>query len=280
MRYLLLILLLLPSLSWGAVSLPWSTTYACADWEGPTFDTGCDGLVRRGAWACSADDPGKNEQITASANYSGGDGGKGQRHWEAGHNNISGGTDLSFTSGQNELWMRWYMRFETDYTYASAIQNKVLFFEVGSFADIIFEFYGSDKIGFETQGAGYVPTQHYATDNGYGWTTIMGGSTGDNVWHYYEAHLKMDTNQADGILQIWVDGVLTLDVSNADLGTVPNGFTYVGIGENIQDLPTDKCYICDYDDIAINNTGYIGPLGDAIIPAVYTDQGSIDELGW
>jgi hypothetical protein len=92
----------------AAVPLPWSTTYNCPDWKQsdglypPAIN--CDGLTGYGDWTTS---DGKEEQITAAANYPGG-GGKGQRHWLGDPlANNSGGTKIEWTSPQPEIWIRW-----------------------------------------------------------------------------------------------------------------------------------------------------------------------------
>ncbi|HDH53105.1 MAG TPA: hypothetical protein ENH24_01305, partial [Nitrospirae bacterium] len=115
------------NISIAAVDLPWSTTYDC-----PAIQQGdenwvsrspiaCDGIVGYGNWTSdNGDSTYEVEQITADANNPGGEGGKGQRHWEGdGTNNLSGGTKIEFTSSQPELWVRWYMRYEQGFKWNS-----------------------------------------------------------------------------------------------------------------------------------------------------------------
>ena len=87
----------------AAVPLPWSTTYNCPDWtqsDGLNGVVQCDGLTGEGGWTCdNGDGTVREEHITVLANYPGGGGGKGQRHWLGdGINNISGGMRISLTS--------------------------------------------------------------------------------------------------------------------------------------------------------------------------------------
>ena len=81
--YLAFVLILFPHISLAVVNLPWSSTYNCNEWK--TSDgqnPNCDSLWEGGGWTCdNGDGTYKEEQITATANYSGGGGGKGQRHW-------------------------------------------------------------------------------------------------------------------------------------------------------------------------------------------------------
>jgi hypothetical protein len=97
----------------------------------------------------------------------------------------------------------------------------------------------------------------YSAASSYGWNQIMGGSTGDGQWHYYEVHLKKDTNGSNGIFQAWVDGVLRNNQSNVNFGG--RNFSGWALGVNQATVGTGGWW--DIDDLAISTTGYIGPLG-------------------
>src|SRR5687767_3141719 len=68
-------------------AITWQTTFNCADWNqslglGDASICGVgDGIGGHGGWTT----PGhpKGDEITAAANFSGGAGGKGFRHWRA-----------------------------------------------------------------------------------------------------------------------------------------------------------------------------------------------------
>ena len=181
----------------ASVSLPWSTTYNCGEWEG-TSGLSCSGLQIHGVTACDV----HYEQITSSADYSGGGGGRGQRHWENdGQNHNTGGFDLYFNSAQSQLWIRWYMRYQSGFAWNPLGYDKI--FDIASTVggyDAIVEF-TYDRFDVVAQGASY---HHYFDP---GWTGIMGGSTSDGQFHCYEVHLKMDTNGANGIAEFWLDGI-------------------------------------------------------------------------
>jgi len=101
-----------------AQSLPlvFQTTFNCPEWSqsnGLTDASVCnsgDGISGNGGWTTSG---GSLDQITAAANYSGGGGGRGFRHWVGdGLNNTGGGIRVSWV-GVPEIWFRYYIRFQS-----------------------------------------------------------------------------------------------------------------------------------------------------------------------
>ncbi|MFZ3091178.1 MAG: fibronectin type III domain-containing protein [Nitrospirota bacterium] len=268
------IFLLLPNISFSAVNLPWSSTYNCPDWtqSNGLSTVNCDGLRGEGGWTCdNGDGTVREEQITAAANYSGGVGGKGQRHWLGdGVNNLSGGLAASFQSSQSEIWMRWYMRYEQGFEWNPYLMNqKILYFDPTSFLRLHLHYYGQDRVRIYASATG----QEYPSV-GNGWNTIMangvtdarGNKTSDGQWHLWEFHVKMDTNGSDGVLELWVDQVRVINVTNANLGTT--ALQYVLIGSNGFTPGNGRCMFVDYDDIIISNTGPIGgSMPDKIAPS-------------
>jgi hypothetical protein len=264
--------LLTPNVSSAAVNLPWSTTYNCADWAwNGGIDPICDGLIRGGDWTCdNGDGTVGREQITASANYSGGVGGKGQRHWLGdGVNNVSGGLNTSFSSSQSEIWVRWYMRYEQGFQWNPYLMNqKILYFDPTSFPRLIVEYYGQNRV----QIYSYAANQGYPSAEGAGWNAIManggtdarGNKTSDGQWHLWEFHVKIDTNGADGVLELWIDNNKVIDVNNANLAAAP--LSSLLIGSNGFTPGNGRCMYVDYDDISIS--------GIAASPVVNSDGGS------
>ncbi|MBU0846785.1 hypothetical protein KKH23_06300 [Patescibacteria group bacterium] len=251
--FILSLFLIVYSNAYAAVDLPWSTTFDCAEWIYTHDDMhpGCDGLDR----ALGTISPAA-EQITTPANMAAGGGGRGQRHWECdGTNQQSGGLRIDFNSTQDEVWVRWYMRYQSGFAWSYLNYDKILYFNVSTPMEFVFEFLGSDSARFWSQGAQYGPSC-----SGCGWATIMGGSTSDGLWHCYEVHVKMDTNGSDGIAQAWVDEELILDASDFDFNT-QSGWDFIMIGSNQKSPNNSQCEAVDFDDMAINNTGYIGPIG-------------------
>ena len=88
------------------------------------------------------------------------------------------------------------------------------------------------------------------------WAESQGGPTGDGQWHLYEYHLKQ--NGAAGTVEVWVDGVRYLNLTNANLGSSRwRSFTVGSYQSEVWGWAPD-CYT-DYDDIAVSTVGRIGP---------------------
>ena len=118
----------------------------------------------------------------------------------------------------------------------------------------------------------------YATNQGYPssvgkdgmplWLTVVQTpmeTRPDGQWHLWEFHVKY-TNGSNGILELWIDQKKAIDVNNANLAAAP--LTNVLIGSNGFTPSNGRCMYIDYDDIAISNTGPIGPLPtDTLAPA-------------
>lgn len=252
------LILIYPYKSIAGVDLPWSTTFDCPEWYKYSDSLSCDGLEKFGAWTCN----GKYEQITTDANFSAGGGGKGQRHWKGdGSNKNSGGTALAFNSIQTELWICWYMRYEVGFKWNGLEYDKILYIRSRKKSvDAIPEWYGPNGFDIYAQAAG----GRYPCNN-CGWKSVMGGPVSDGKWHCYEIHIKMDTNGKDGISEAWIDGRMILSNKNVDFGTV-EGWSWFQIGSNQANPDNGRCMAVDFDDIAVTNTGYIGPLSNTIRP--------------
>ncbi|MBI5236572.1 MAG: hypothetical protein HY886_10045 [Deltaproteobacteria bacterium] len=284
----------------AAVSLPWSTSFntsgQCNDWTQANGLSGtqvnCDNLTGWGSWTCDDSGvPGTNgaagtgpfheEQITSSANNPAGGGGKGQRHWKGwnGTNspnatNNSGGLSIDFAAVQPELWVRWYMRYQAGFKWANIIEDKIIYFDVVSTQTSVIVAWqgygtGSDTSKILAQSGG---SQTFISSAGKGWDGTMGGAASDGLWHYYEVHLKMNTSGANGMAEMWIDGIQTVSAASVDwrpggTGSYLTGWNYVLFGSNSRS--PDNSYACayaDFDDITISNTGYIGPLGGLAKP--------------
>jgi hypothetical protein len=251
--------LLIPLSSFAGVDLPWSTTFNCQEWV-CCGTLNCDDLKIGGGWACGGT---TYERITSDANFSGGGGGKGQRHWEGDGINVnSGGFRISFNSPQPELWVRWYMRYEGGFTWLSLDYDKWLYFHSNGSSAPVPEFSNSlHEMRIANQGG----TGGWPLTQIFGWQDIMGGTTSDGLFHCYEIHMKMDTDSTDGIGEIWVDSVSRISKSDVDWSggdaASRQGWVDVLIGSNQREPNNGRCMYVDFDDIAISNTGYIGPLG-------------------
>lgn len=269
------------------ITLPWSTSFVCDEWSrdesNPNYarpiicsdddDALNEGLANGFEGGCGT--PAKWTQITTDANYSGGDGGRGQRVWYTyvtdGSNEGTSGLRIFPNTSYSEIWMRWYMRYTpSGETLWSRINyDKLMYIEMyptsGS-ADIITEWQGPDTFKFGKQS---MSSDSYTVENA-GWATTMGNSNfeSDGEWHYMEIHLKIDTNGSNGIVELWIDDETALySNTSANLGGLDEGLT--GFNEillisNQENIESGACVAVDLDDVAISNTGYIGPIADQI----------------
>ncbi|MBI5236571.1 MAG: hypothetical protein HY886_10040 [Deltaproteobacteria bacterium] len=257
----------------SAVTLPWSTTFNCNEWKQADglYKVDCDDLKGWGAWTCyDRDGTLHEEQITSAANHAAGGGGKGQRHWK-GYNgtkstaasNNSGGMAVEFSSAQPDLWVRWYMRYQTGFNWHNIIEDKIIYFDVLSKQTSVIVAWEGDKSKILAQSAG---SRTFRSSTANGWTGTMGGAGSDGLWHLYEVHLKMNTSGADGMAEMWIDDKQV--ISNTGVDWRPNGtkaylagWSYILFGSNSRSPDNNfACAYADFDDIAISNTGYIGPL--------------------
>lgn len=274
----------------AAVALPWSTSYStsgqCNEWTQANglSNVNCDDLKGWGGWTCdNGDSTVREEQITSAANHAAGGGGRGQRHQLGdGINNGSGGLYVEWTPKQQEVWVRWYMRYQAGFKWNILNYNKILYFDVNTknsppneALDIIVEWYGADQSRIHVQSV--AGGQSLTSPAGVGgWQSTMGGAVSDGLWHLYEVHLKMDTNGSNGVAEMWIDDTRVINYTNVNFGTyTSSGWSYVLIGSNIRDPLNGQCFVVDFDDIKISNTGYIGGIIDTIAPADITSFASV-----
>ena len=263
--------------AWAEISLPWSCTFDCDEWTkdetSPLYanpivcNNDCDGLVEWGGYMTSCGD---YEQITSDANNPSGGGGRGQRHWYGpgndGENDNSGGLALYFADHPAEIWIRWYMRFPTGLSWSRINYDKLiyLFLEpISADVEIILEWYGSDGFRVAVQGVSGVVSP--TANSGAGWLTFIHEdlTAGDDEWHYFEAHLKIDTDGSNGIAEVWIDDVKIINEHSVNFGGLSHGntgFSHMLIGSNQETVNSITCEPVDFDDISISATGQIGPL--------------------
>ncbi|NTW27246.1 MAG: hypothetical protein HGA36_02910 [Candidatus Moranbacteria bacterium] len=289
--FLLAIFFALSNFARAAISFDsngrWETTFNCPEWI-QNNALSCDSLDLFGSWFTTMEN--KGSQITASANNPLGVGG-GFRHWIGDYiqnavnisNDNSGPIGPEFPSPQQELWIRWYLRFEEgmawdDATYTGTklypYYHKLLYIYSAGTTQVIPGFVISDNMALTAQA-----TSNYyqvATPSGSGdWNRINGGNTGDGEFHLYEVHIKMDTNQTDGVGEFWIDGALVasnyaVDWSDGD-AFAKQGWEYIKIGNNQAWSHNNRAVYEDFDDIVIYNTTppnldtngnpFIGPIG-------------------
>ena len=163
----------------------------------------------------------------------------------------------------SEFWLRYTVRYESGFAWSFLNYDKHLYMYCANSRTIITGFTGDSM---------YV---HLSAEGGegnlsgsFGFADVMGQATGDGLFHTYEVHVKADTNSSNGVVQLWSDGILKIDVDDADTGTSP--LARIDFHEN-QYSPSGGPYYVDYDDMVIYDTTppnvdaasnpMIGPIG-------------------
>jgi hypothetical protein len=192
---------------------------------------------------------GNGWDVFASANNPGGVGGLGYRHYRGdGQNNNSGGIKIILPSSESEIWVRFYMRFQLGFAWASGTPGytKDHYWE-----DIIFGHQGGGWGIHLLNGSVNVP-------GSIDWQDTQGGATGDGEWHCYEYHVKAGT-AGNSLIEVWVDNVQSLSTTAHNVVASMGEFK---LGENQFDVndPGGNDFYTDYDDIVISDSGRVGPL--------------------
>jgi PKD repeat protein len=255
----------------AGVSLPWSSTISCSDWNTSQGDpTGCAGWEH---WASDVTAGGHRTGFTSSANYPLGAGGSGYRAWVGASGTAAGGPRIAFNTGQTDVWVRFYLRFQTGLHFSD--YWKCLYFGTnGSPSNSsCLDIGTSDGQGITVTNVGGGSTNTWTSDSGETFSKYWGGggSSSNGSWHCVELHVKSETVHSapyDGVTEVWIDGHRTMNITNANHGLHSSGLTltYLRLGvnmaaENSATITSD--YYIDFDDFAISNTGYIGPLASS-----------------
>ena len=262
------------------VTLPWSTTHNCSPYIFNTGDNlGCDNIS---GWGATADYEGHYHELTADANYPGGGGGLGMRQWIGTNWEYSMGPAIFFTTPVDEVWVRWYMRIPAGMSHTG--YHKIIYFWSGTNPapdgiednNICLDF-GRDINGIDISQVAGTGLQVWNSANDL---TSFWGVPSDGSWHSIEVHIKGETVTSlpfNGVLDLWIDGVNQLHVTNADHFLYSYGDHILGfrLGHNISHEDGVAEYLrewaFDFDDIAIQSTTpaktdgqgrpMIGPLG-------------------
>lgn len=245
--------ILLPMTSQATISFPFSLTFNCpaedersAGW--PNSGGQCVGLNLS---STGGDGKGNYESVTDLANYPGGGGSRGERHWIGpGKNNHTSPIDLYF-SPQKEMWVRWYLRYEAGTLVNPAygvnpaigddvpLNQKMLYFFDNSSPQRI------DHILYlQPNGWGVVNNGQYIARASHGWNSLSSNTptfpaqvtnllnkeaiaAADGSWHCIEYHFKMQNPQssANGVAELWIDNIQYMNATNLT-------WTYDGVGWN------------------------------------------------
>jgi hypothetical protein len=212
------------------------------------------------SWISRANDNttsnGRGWQVTSAANYSGGAGGNGFRHWRGdGTNNLSGGITITLPSSYTELWLRWYMRYQSGFAWTPA-GNPL-------YTKDIYGSEGGDYWIYGIQGAGWGLTDISSANHSNGamdWSDLMGGNTGDGLWHCHEFHINR-AGAGAGVIEVWIDDVQYVNATGLTLSNTSMSSFRIGSNQDEVTGAGAADYYTDYDDFAVSDTARIGPLG-------------------
>lgn len=271
---LVILSLLIGSPSWAEITFTngyWSSTFNCSE-QDPllgNLTNFCDGIGTYDRY--TADPGGYDSQIITSANYSSGGGGLGYRHWlGTTRNDHSTSLRITFPTPQQEIYVRWYMRWQSGFAWTAQRAHKVPYFATSAglsfYWMIPYTEYPSSSGMWDTLGwlfNGHTDDYSTLRATSGGWYTAQGNSlTADGGWDCYEVYIRMGS---PGTLRTWVNGVLVHSASYDMSGTgYGDGLIhYFYISNNHDTANNASAYYEDIDDIAIALPTYTGFVKDS-----------------
>jgi hypothetical protein len=196
-----------------------------------------DAIKHWGDWTTG----GQGDQIIAAANRPGSPG-NGFRHYRgSGRNSNGGGLRITLPFPIREMWVRYYMRYSSGFTWVGGLPQytKELYWNVGGANILIFGHQGRGW-GLNSRGVLNVPSSSW-------WLDTPAGQ-----WHLFEYHV----NQAEGFVELWINGKLVLSRGGLNLGNFP--WSHFELGSNQHNVSHGG--YTDYDDVAVSTVGRIGPF--------------------
>ena len=199
----------------------------------------------------------------SSVNSTPGRSGKGFRNWlGCSWNNQSVNPDLTFTTRQNEFWIRMSVRMgPSAYVNPSGAYIKLFYADYDAShrwgIDIITG--GITLLGQAVlcpvaplNGCAPPVTGYYQWGPG-GWL----GTFSDLQWHTVEWYV----NNSSGFMKLWLDGVIIADVTGVYTGSPMSGCEIL-MNQSINQGGTNNWFI-DLDDIFVANSSYTGFVLDS-----------------
>jgi len=155
----------------------------------------------------------EDSEALAAANNSGD---YGHRMWigSSASNQQSFGNRLSFTNLQKEIWIKYKMRYELGFDYGATgpAYDKWLYIYAAAGSWIIPE-PAQGRFWFATSTNGQLADN---IADSIDWTDFF-GRTSDGLFHDIEMYIRMDTDQTDGALRMFIDDILVCDANNIDI---------------------------------------------------------------
>jgi hypothetical protein len=200
------------------------------------------------------------DQIIAAANYSGGAGGRGHRHFRGdGSNNNGGGLKIAWGSSLSNLSACSRIRYPTAFRWVTD-RNPLYIkdWNLSLVSPYLIVGYQGGAWGFHVSvGSSNYPANQRRSKGD--WVALMGGATGDNQFHEFAWYADVATTT----LKMWIDDTLVVhyrDVNFRGLTAfAPNMFTsnqreadIDNDGEGVGDEAGSTDSWTDYDDIVVD----------------------------
>jgi hypothetical protein len=197
------------------------------------------GVSNGGAWHGVACD-----EVTVAANFPGGAGGRGFRHYrDEGTNRNGGGMGISLPSTAREIWYSFRMRNAPGFQFeggGNPHYTKDLYWRSGGYL----------VVGHQGGGFGFHVSGHDNYPGAISWNALYGGATADDSWHCLDYYHDMGS----GTARVWIDGMLVLDSTSIDYSGFED-FDGFLLGSN-QSFVSGGNFYTDYDDLRID-TGLV-----------------------
>src|SRR3990172_7060256 len=149
----------------------------------------------------------------------------------AGNSDVSSGLHFTLSPARSEIWVRYYIRYETGFGWTSRQWTKEVYGHTASPSKYFI-------LGWAFSGNGDFINMGVEAESGINvgdstlpWNTFAGGSTHDGAWDYVEYHVKTDTGSDNGVVEVWVNGTQYI---NRDTGITfgAGNFATLDFGEN------------------------------------------------
>ena len=287
----LFLLLITPLQAQSTISVPWSTSFDCDDWQQDGDPIPCPSEMSLGnqIYYCTGDGD-IYSRISTTWNNPIGSGSRGFAvSWgdaEGTSGNNAATPMFTFSPQPSELYIRFYIKYPTTWTWSSgSFLKKILYIGTAAYANKAYlVYYGANKIAlYIQQGGGMMWHQQDHTTCAmpssypdWGWNQLMAGEEnnaygqkyGDGEWHYIEVHLKSNTSSspANGVYELWVDG--TVRDQHTEVEWDQSTFSQIDMMANGTYTDNGGCTYFGIDDIGISTT-YIGAIEvDSTAPSV------------
>lgn len=194
--------------------------------------------------------------IASAANFTGGGGGNGYRHYVAdGHDVNDGGikVDLSFLNGgssPDHVYIRFYLRYMLGFAWTTIGYSKDLYFTSTSGSEDWTTGFAQGQKFWIWNGGG-CGTQTICSADGVGWDTVMGGATSDGLFHCRQIEFDSRGGSGAAIVKMWELGVLKVSTTTAPIPAATFPFFIIGSNYDVPANGAGDGYI-DFDDFAVS----------------------------